>query len=327
MFDHRVPGDHVTVIKSPHYYNQGAVHLDKIVYKPMPDQAAAAAALRAGDIHVLDTISPAELPAIRQESGLRVLEQRSLGWTGIYINIGNKNGTGKLPYTNVGTPLASNAKLRQAFEEALDRDTIIRVVDNGAGVPGCTPISPASPAFDASVKCTPYDPTHAKKLVAASGFPNPTVHLLTSAGTRLTRLAQVIQAMEAEVGINVVIDQADGPTVQAKRAAGRFDTYLGAYTGGLRTDGNIYQFVATDGSANHSGYSNPRLDLILANSRKAMSIAALKTLYHAAEQILVDDRPLIFLSHSIRYQAVDTSVTGVYFDANSAPVVAFAQFK
>ena len=34
MFDHRVVGDSVTVIKSPYYYNRGAVHLDKIVFKP-----------------------------------------------------------------------------------------------------------------------------------------------------------------------------------------------------------------------------------------------------------------------------------------------------
>src|SRR4051794_31968781 len=53
MFDHRVAGDNVTVIKSPYYYNQGAVHLDKIVYKPISDAAAAAAALKAGDLEAL----------------------------------------------------------------------------------------------------------------------------------------------------------------------------------------------------------------------------------------------------------------------------------
>ena len=39
MFDHRVAGDNVTVIKSPYYYDQKDVYLDKIVYKPMPDEA------------------------------------------------------------------------------------------------------------------------------------------------------------------------------------------------------------------------------------------------------------------------------------------------
>ena len=41
MFDHRVVGDSVTVIKSPYYYDQKDVHLDKIVFKAETDAAAA----------------------------------------------------------------------------------------------------------------------------------------------------------------------------------------------------------------------------------------------------------------------------------------------
>ena len=76
MFDHRVAGDNVTVIKSPYYYDQGAVHLDKIVYKVMPSAPAAAAALRAGDLQVLASIEAESVPAVRQMSSLRVSEQR-----------------------------------------------------------------------------------------------------------------------------------------------------------------------------------------------------------------------------------------------------------
>ena len=71
MFDHRVVGDNVTVIKSPYYYDQKDVFLDKIVYKPMPDAAAALAALKAGDIQVLDEVSTTQLAAVQQTSSLR----------------------------------------------------------------------------------------------------------------------------------------------------------------------------------------------------------------------------------------------------------------
>ena len=65
MFDHRVVGDNVTLVKSPYWYKRAAVHLDKIVFKPMPDGAAAAAALEAGDIQVLNQV-PAVRPAGRE---------------------------------------------------------------------------------------------------------------------------------------------------------------------------------------------------------------------------------------------------------------------
>src|SRR5262249_19874697 len=129
-------------------------------------------------------------------------------------------GAGVQPYANVGTPLASSALLRQAFEEAIDRDALTKVVYDGLFQPGCTPVSPASPDFDPTVRCTPYDPGNAKKLVAKSGIANPTVHLLATAGSTL---AQFIQAQEAAVGINVVIDTVDQATLTAREQAGNFD--------------------------------------------------------------------------------------------------------
>ena len=64
--------------------------------------------------------------------------------------------------------------------------------------------------------CTPYDPADAKKLVAASGFPNPTVHLLTPNTSDRLLVAQFIQAEEAAVGINVVIDTIDSASETGK---------------------------------------------------------------------------------------------------------------
>ena len=135
------------MIKSPYYYDSKDVYLDKIVFKPVPVASTADAALKAGDIQVLDRVSTEELPDIQQTSSLRVIQLRQLGWSGLVINLGNKNGIGSLPYTNVGTPLASSAKLRQAFEEAIDRETLNKVVFGGLFQPSCTPIAPTNTAW------------------------------------------------------------------------------------------------------------------------------------------------------------------------------------
>ena len=62
MYDNRVAGDSITVVKSPYYYDKKNVHLDKIVFKVENDAAAAAAALKAGDLQALDGIDSTELP-------------------------------------------------------------------------------------------------------------------------------------------------------------------------------------------------------------------------------------------------------------------------
>jgi peptide/nickel transport system substrate-binding protein len=326
MYQGRVAGSSITVVKSPYYYDKKDVHLDKIIFMVENDTAAAAAALKAGDLQALDGIDSTQLQGIEQTSSLRVIKETSLGYNGITLNIGNKNGLLK-PYSNVGTPIASSADLRKAFEEAINRKTLNKVVFGGTVLPGCTPISPSSAWYDPSVKCTAYNPADAKKLVAASGVSNPTVHLMVPTGTAALRLAQFLQAEEQAVGIKLVIDSTDFVTSLSKADAGTYDTFLIGWSGRIDPDGNIYQFVATPGSQNDSGYSNARLDLILNNARKAATPTARKTLYKAAEQIILRDRPLIYLYYPITRAGLSKKLQGVTMYPDTLLRVAFAQFK
>ena len=326
MYDNRVAGDTITVVKSPDYYDKKDVHLDKIIFKVENDASAAAAALKAGDLQALDGIASTELQGIVHTPSLRVIKETSLGYQGLTLNIGNKNGLLK-GYSNVGTPIASNDKLREAFEMAIDRKAMNKVVFGGTVLPGCTPISPSSAWYDPSIKCTPYNPAQAKKLVQQSGVSNPTIHLMVPTGSVALRQAQFMQSEEQAVGINVVIDSTDFVTSLSKADAGTYDTFQIGWSGRVDPDGNIYQFVATTGSQNDSGYTNPRLDLILNNARKASTEKARKTLYRAAEKIILSDRPLIYLYHGVTRAGLDKSLKGVTMYPDTLLRVAFAQFK
>jgi len=325
-YQSRVAGDSITVVKSPYYYNKKNVHLDKIVFKVENDAAAAAAALKAGDLQALDGIDSTQLQGIKADTNLRIIKETGLGYQGLTLNIGNKNGLLK-GYSNVGTPIASNANLREAFEMAIDRKAMNKVVFGGTVLPGCTPISPSSAWYDPSVKCTPYNPTQAKKLVAASGVSNPTVHLMVPTGTAALRQAQFMQSEEAAVGIHLVIDSTDFVTSLSKADAGTYDTFQIGWSGRVDPDGNIYQFVATTGSQNDSGYSNPRVDLILNNARKASTNEARQVLYRAAQKLILADRPLIYLYHPVTRAGVSTSLKTVSLYPDTLLRVAFASYK
>jgi peptide/nickel transport system substrate-binding protein len=330
MFDHRVPGDNITLIKSPYYYDKGHVYLDKLVFKFITVTAAATAALQAGDVQVLDSVSTTVLPAVQQDSSLQVISSPELGWSGVVFNIGNMNGASNPPYTNLGTPFASSPKLRLAFEEAIDRNALNKVVYSGLEQVSCTMISPADKVwFDATkVPCTPYDPADARRLVAASGFPNPTVHLLGNSASDTQRKAQFIQAEEAAVGINVVIDTGDLGTISAAEQKGYFEIRIGTFMpGGADPDFNISGAVRSSGARNYMGYSNPRLDLILSNGLKATSFKARATLYHVAQQIIATDRPLLVFYSPTAIAAFSTNVTGIHLNASGLLIVENAQYR
>ena len=177
------------------------------------------------------------------------------------------------------------------------------------------------------VPCTPYDPADARRLVAASGFPHPTVHLLTSDGSDMVRLAQFIEAEEAAVGIDVKIDVVDNTTWSAEKKAGTFDAALGGRSPGSPDPGQVIPpYVATDGDSNISGYSSQRLDYVLANGLKASQTRARALNYRVAQQIIHDDRPLIVLYNQATFAAISTSVTGITLNYAGQVQLANAQF-
>jgi len=226
-----------------------------------------------------------------------------------------RRGILKLPYQNVGTPLARSQYLRTAFDLALDRDTINKVVFNGLNLPDCYPISPVSPWYVTTkgLQCDKHANVGlAQKLVKASGVPTPiTVHLMLGTDPVNARLGQVIQSMEQKVGFNVVLDPTEFVTSLNKGDAGTYDTWAIGWSGRVDPDGNIYGFVATPGTLNDAGYSNPKLDYILNGARKSVTQKARITLYAAAMKIIHRDRPLIYLYHPVNYYAVSKNVQGV----------------
>jgi peptide/nickel transport system substrate-binding protein len=320
MYKGRIAGDSITVVKSPFYYAKKKAHFAKIVFKIYNDTTAAAQALRAGTVQAIDAVAPTDISSIKNDKALRIKKSAGLGYGGITINIGNKNGLLKLPYQKSPT-------LRKAFEMAINRKTLARVVFNNTVLPGCTPISQSSSWFDKSIKCTPYDPKQAKQLVQKSGISNPTVNLMVPTGTVALREAQFIQAEEAAVGIHVNVQSTDFVTALSKADAGTYDAFLIGWSGRVDPDGNVYGFVATPGTLNDSGYSNKSVDKFLNKARHVNSTKARRADYKSVVTQLIKDRPLIYLDHPIANAGISNKVAGVSMYPDTLLRVAFAGYK
>lgn len=313
-FKDRVAGDHITLTKSSFYYDKAKVHLNQITFRIITDPNARTQNLRAGDIQVEDRIQSTDVPTLKNDKSVAVIRTPTIGYQGLTINIGNKNGLLKA-YENVGTPLAKSQYLRTAFDLALDREQINKVVFGGLHQPDCYPISPVSPWYVTTkgLQCNLHAqvPT-AQKLVKASGYPTPIkVSLMIGTDPVQARLGQVIQAMEQEVGFDVQLRPTEFVSSLAQADAGRFDTFSLGWSGRVDPDGNIFGFCATSGTLNDSGYSDPKLDYVLNSARKSTSEASRITLYKAAMKIIHRQRPLIYLYHPVNYYGVTKKVTGV----------------
>jgi peptide/nickel transport system substrate-binding protein len=313
QFVSRKEGDEIVLKKATDYYDASKVKLDRLVFRIIDEGSARSSNLRSGDVNVAERLDPTDLTAVRNDSNLQLLDRTSLGYQGITINVGNKNGLGE-KYENVGTPLAEHKELRQALSLALDRDAISKIVYQGNVVPGCTPLSPVSPYFDKSFKCPARDVAKAKQLVQQSGVATPVpVRLMLNTDAVTLRLGQTIQAMAKEAGFDVKLQPTEFTSALDKGDAGDFDTFQLGWSGRIDPDGNIQQFAGSTGSQNDSGYTNEALDKVLDQGRGELDKAKRTQIYQQATRMILDESPLIYLFHDKYFTGAGKNVTGLKF--------------
>ena len=326
-FVSRAAGDRITLAKSEFYYARSRVKLNGIVFRILTDNVARAANLRSDDIEVMDRIASTELPAISRDRSLRVIKATGIGYQGISINVGNKNGIGKA-FENVGTPLASKQLIRQAFELTLDRKVINRVVFGGTVLPGCLPVPPSSPYYDRSITCPARNVARARTLIREAGVTTPVrIRLMIGTDQVAARLGQVVQSMAEEAGFQVELQPTEFVTALRRQDQGNYEAFAVGWSGRIDPDGNIYQFVHSKGSLNNLGWSSPQMDLLLDNARKAATAQARRTLYRAAFRVLRSQLPLIYLWHPINRHGVSNSVMGVQTYGDGLIRAYFGEFK
>ena len=307
-FVERVVGDHTTLQRSEDYYDKDNVYLDTIIYRLVTDETVRTANLRSGDLQVVDRLATTDVEGLRSDPAFTVLDKVSNAYTFMTFNIANANGIGEAP-GEVDSPFV-DASLREAFDLAIDRDQINQIVYSGLQVPGCGPISPASPYSDGST-CPPRDLARAQELVAASGLPTPiTVELKMPSTPVNIRLGELLQSQVAEAGFDLQIVPLENTTAFDDQTNGDFQMMLGRWSGRVDPDANIHRFQHTDGSDNYGKASDEAIDDLLAQGRAEYDPEARKAIYTDLVKLVQQRRNTLYLQHEVLYSAADAAVQG-----------------
>src|SRR5512133_3341602 len=138
-------GVSITLVRNPAYNwgpaevkNKGAVYLDKLVFKVVPDARTQMSALQAGDVDAIFVTEPSQLTQAQTDKSLK-LEPINLDSL-IYLGY----NCAKAPY--------DDAKVRQALSYAIDKDDIVKTALGGLGTAAGTPLPPGLLGYDQSLK-------------------------------------------------------------------------------------------------------------------------------------------------------------------------------
>jgi peptide/nickel transport system substrate-binding protein len=302
-FEERVAQDKIVLKKFADYWNADEIHFDSVTYLPIPDTTVRLANLQSGDIHILERLAPTDLAQVNADDSINVLSAVSMGYQGITFNVGNGE--------QADNPFGTDPRLRQAFSYAIDRDAINQVVFEGAFAAGNQPFPPTSPWYDADYPVEGRDVEKAKALLAEAGYPDGIDLVVQVPNTTIPlQLMQVIQSMTAEAGINIEIVSKEFATLLSDQTAGDYQASQIGWSGRVDPDGNIHQFVTTDGGINDAGYSNAAVDDALNAARRQADVASRKAQYDAARDVLINDAPLVYLYHESWITALDANIEG-----------------
>jgi peptide/nickel transport system substrate-binding protein len=259
-FVDRVAQDRIVLERFPEYWDRGSIHLDRVVFRTMPDSSVRLANLRAGSIDIAEQIVPTDVAAVQSDPKLRIVTSDALGYQGITNHLAN-GPRSKGPY-------GQDARVRHAFELAIDRGAMLQVVYSGMFPATAQPIPKNSPYHVEEVQPPVRDLAKAKALLKEAGVATPfPLELIVPNSPDQLQVAEVLQSMAAEAGFDVKIRALEAGASLDAMINGDFDAGFLYWSGRPDADGNMYSFLHTGGPFNEGHYSNPLVDKLLDEAR------------------------------------------------------------
>ncbi|WP_304807908.1 ABC transporter substrate-binding protein [Falsiroseomonas sp.] len=299
----RVPQDRIELERFPGYWNAGALHFDRVVYRPIPDTTVRAANLRSGTLDVIERVNPSDVTTLRRDARVKLLEGPSLA--SVYLAVNVAHGA------SARNPLGQDARVREALELAIDRNALNQVAFEGLYRPGNQSTPPGHPHHIAALPVPGRDLDRARALLREAGQERVRVKFSVPNTTEYVQAAEVIQAMAAEAGIALEIQVIEVATLLRAWTAGDFEVLIIAWSGRTDVDGNLWGFNACGQSLNGGRYCSEQADAALRAGRTSVEPAARLAAYGTAMEILLRDRPYIYLWHPQSFFGTTAAVSGL----------------
>ncbi|MDN3564232.1 ABC transporter substrate-binding protein [Paeniroseomonas aquatica] len=301
-FVRRVAQDRIELERFAEYWDAGRIHVDRVVYRPIPDTTVRAANLRAGQLDIIERVLPSDIDELRRDRRVAVRQVASLASVYIAVNIAN----GPAAESAIGR----DARLREALDLAIDREVLNRVAFEGLYLPGNQSVPPGHPQHVVALPSPARDLARAKALVQAIGG-RPRVRMSVPNTTEYVQAAEVIQAMAAEAGIELQLQVIEVATLLRQWTAGEFESLIIAWSGRVDIDQNLWGFNACGEALNGGKYCSPAVDAALRAGRSQVAPEARQAAYAEAMRLLLAGRPYIYLWHPVWFFGTAAKLRGL----------------
>ncbi len=328
ILDDREPDRRTTMHANPHWWDKMPGNLDRVEFDVIGNAATRVAALLSGDIDMMYTVPPQDMPRLANSADLKVLQVPELrtvflGFDQSRPELLKSDVKGRNPFKDV--------RVRQAFNMAIDMEAIHQRVMRGQSHPTGLLYGPGVNGYVAADDVRyPYDPAGAKKLLAEAGYPDGFGVTLDCPNDRYINDEQICQAvtvMLARVGVRVTLNAQTRLRYFAEISNPDYHTsfYMLGWTPTTYDALNSFYNLAgtrngTRGIFNDGGYSNPKFDTLLDQIAVETNGEKRDAEISEASKILKDDAAFLPLHQQVVVWAARKNVDLVQLADDSFPL-------
>lgn len=311
--------DSIVLSKNENYWNKDAVKLDSVEFKMVAEDTSAYAEFKSGRFDMIQAVPPAEIENAIKDKHAEVFTEFATYF--LILNV-NNDKTGTLNKDAVKA--LQNPKFRKALSAAIDREGIVNEITKGHQQPAFSFVPPGvvTPSGDFADKKyfdTKANMEEAKKLMAEAGYPNgqglPTFTFLINSEGAHAQVAQYLQSAWKELGVNVEIQQQEFKVFLTTRKEGKYMIARHGWSGDYTDPTTFLDMWRKQDGFNEVGYNNPAYDKLLEDAKVETDAAKRFELLRKAEDMLMEDMPIIPLYYYTKVRAISTNVKDLIISA------------
>ena len=311
----RLLRDRLRLIKNQSYFNINPKGFNTVDFLSMEGQNTALNMYETGQLHWVTDPPTALLEEIKKRDDFVSAPQLSIYY--YQINVKRK-------------PL-DDVRIRRALAMAIDRKQIVEQVTKAGQIPAFTIVPPGLAGYQ-SPPGFKADLDKAKQLLVEAGYPGgrgiPKMTILYNTTEGHRAIAEVIQQqLQNNLNVKVDLQNMEWGSYLDKRKQKDYEIARAGWIADYHDPNTFLDMWVTDGPQNDTNWSNKEYDALIYGAASESDPVKRLQMLSKAEQIFVDEMPVIPIYFYTSLNMVKTNVEGFFPSAQDLHPLQLLNFK
>ncbi len=295
----------IVAVPNPFYWDKGRVTLKEVHFLAVENLDTEEKMFRSGKLNVTYELPLEKIPTWEKDKTGVYMAYPYLGTYYFWINTKRKG--------------LDDKRVRKALNLAIDREQIVKHVTLGHQLPGNMFTPPGTGGYDPVVKL-PTDLSRlaeAKKLLADAGYPGgkglPSMEILYNTSEGHKKIAEALQQMwKKNLGVEVTLFNQEWKVYLDSMRNGQFALGRQGWIADYNDPTTFLDLLVSDNGNNRSGWKNVQYDTLIDKAGKEIDKKKRLEYFRQAEEIAMEELPVIPLYIYNRHYLKTLNVEGWY---------------